>query len=134
MPEPTCTLHDTIGDTEVKRAEAACTRRIHATAGGTRGDRCAGWHGIVEDLIERKVLVTAADMMRHVAGSTSLAKADAQAARDRIEQVRALGAQDRARLDAVRALVDVRRKTVRMEDLRRALGDPDESAPPAGDL
>lgn len=116
----TCALRAAVGDDAMREAETATTRAIHN--GPDRAVDCPLSHAGVEHLIARGHLVTEAQARRRAEVAAANNRSDVEGAEQRRDRAVAGGREAGRQLAAVLALVNVRRRTVAMDDLRRALG------------
>lgn len=115
-----CVLREAVGERAVRESYEATLRRIHGRHPLNEG--CADAHAAVEYLIEREHLVPADRARRLVEVAYANSRADVEAAQQRAARAVESGRDAERRLAAVLALIDHRRKTVRTDALREALG------------
>lgn len=126
-----CILRAAVGEEALTAAYQAEVRAIHDRSYPRPDGACPDSHARIEYLIARGHLLTRAEaeaMLRATEAEMSGRVRDAQQMR---EMDRAHYEQAERDLAAVLALIDRRRKVVRMDDLRRAVGDHDVALPPA---
>jgi hypothetical protein len=120
--EQPCLLRTELGDDAVKWAERGVQRRHEVHLRGERErPSCPSAHQLVEYLLEQGELVTSAKAKRDQDRAQQLGRSEGEHIQQMLDMERKRGHENAVILARVRALVNHKRKTLSMDDLKAAL-------------